>query len=48
MKSYLIGILIRYLYIIIYRTRKINKLFEYKYDPVTLKKIKDIEKYMIQ
>ncbi|CAI2182674.1 5605_t:CDS:2 [Funneliformis geosporum] len=30
------------------KTRKINRLFGYKYDPLTLKKIKDIPDYMIQ
>ncbi|RIA87797.1 hypothetical protein C1645_807128 [Glomus cerebriforme] len=39
MKPYLMGISDRYLHIMICKARKINKLFGYKYDPVTLKKI---------
>jgi len=33
---------------IISRIRKINKLFEYKYDSVSLKKIKGISRHIIQ
>ena len=42
MKSYLIDVLIGYLCIITCKTRKINKLFGFEYDSITLKKIKDI------
>jgi len=48
MKPYLIGVSVKYLCIMIYRARKINKLFEYEYDPITLKKIEDIGRHMIQ
>ncbi len=48
MKTYLIGISDGYLCVMPCRARKINKLFGYEYDPITLKKIKGIEKYIIQ
>ncbi len=48
MKLYLTGILVEYLCIITCRVRKINKLFEYKYNPVTLKKIESIGRHIIQ
>ncbi len=47
MKPYLIGISDRYLYVMICKARKINKLFGYEYDSVTLKKINDIAGYMV-
>ncbi|PKY62979.1 hypothetical protein RhiirA4_490562, partial [Rhizophagus irregularis] len=40
MKPYLSGIFDEYLRKIISKARKINKLFGYDYDPITLKKIK--------
>ncbi|CAG8778060.1 3973_t:CDS:2, partial [Racocetra persica] len=43
MKPYLSGVSDKYLYIITYKARKINKLFGYKYDSVNLKKNKNIE-----
>ncbi len=48
MKLYLTGILVEYLCVITCRVRKINKLFGYKYNPVTLKKIESIGKHIIQ
>jgi len=48
MKPYLIGISDGYLCVMTCRARKINKLFGYEYDPVTLKKIKDIGGYIVQ
>ncbi len=42
MKSYLSGVFDEYLRKIISKARKINKLFGYDYDPITLKKIKGI------
>ena len=47
MKPYLTDVSIRYLQVITCKVRKINKLFRYKYDLVTLKKIKGILEYMI-
>jgi len=47
-KQYLIGVSDKYLHMIISRIRKINKLFEYKYDSVSLKKIKGISRHIIQ
>ncbi len=47
MKLYLTGVLVEYLCVMTYKIRKINKLFGYEYNPVTLKKIEDIERYMI-
>ena len=41
-KPYFIGIFDEYLHIIIYKARKINKLFDYEYNSITLKKIKSI------
>jgi len=46
-KPYFIGISVGYLYVMICRARKINKLFEYKYDSIILKKIEGIGKHMI-
>ncbi|CAI2190440.1 8737_t:CDS:2, partial [Funneliformis geosporum] len=40
MKPYLTHVSIGYLQIMTCKARKINKLFGYKYDPITLKKIK--------
>ncbi|RIA89765.1 hypothetical protein C1645_738389 [Glomus cerebriforme] len=48
MKPYLTDVLDGYLRVMTYRARKINKLFRYKYDPITLKKIKDIGGYIVQ
>jgi len=47
MKPYFISILDGYLYTITYRVWKINKLFGYKYDFVTLKKIKGIGEHIV-
>ncbi|CAI2168140.1 9611_t:CDS:2 [Funneliformis geosporum] len=41
MKLYLADVSIGYLPVMTYKARKINRLFEYKYDPITLKKIKE-------
>src|SRR6266498_3848500 len=48
MKPYLTDVLIRYLQVMTCKTRKINRLFGYKYDPVTLKKNKGIPGYLVQ
>ncbi|RIA80835.1 hypothetical protein C1645_744969 [Glomus cerebriforme] len=48
MKLYFIDISIGYLQVITCKVRKINKLFGYRYDPVTLKKIKGILGYIVQ
>ncbi len=48
MKSYFTGISDEYLRTMTSKVRKINKLFGFEYDPVTLKKINDIGGYMIQ
>ena len=48
MNLYLTGVSDVYLHKITSKARKINKLFGYKYDPVTLKKIKGIGGHMIQ
>uniref|UniRef100_U9TK13 Uncharacterized protein n=2 Tax=Rhizophagus irregularis (strain DAOM 181602 / DAOM 197198 / MUCL 43194) TaxID=747089 RepID=U9TK13_RHIID len=48
MKPYLTGISDGYLCIMTCKARKINKLFGYEYDPVTLKKIKGIGGHIIQ
>ena len=40
-------VFIRYLQVMTYKARKINKLFGYRYDPITLKKIKSIPEYMV-
>ena len=48
MKPYLTGVSDRYLRVMTCRARKINKLFGYEYDPVTLKKIDGIPGYMVQ
>ena len=48
MKTYLMDISIGYLQVMTCKARKINKLFGYRYDPVTLKKIKGIPGYMVQ
>ena len=48
MKPYLTGVSDGYLRVMTCRARKINKLFGYEYDPVTLKKIKGIGGYMVQ
>ncbi|RGB30243.1 hypothetical protein C1646_765576 [Rhizophagus diaphanus] len=40
-KSYLTGVSNTYLHVKTCKTRKINKLFGFEYDPVTLKKIDD-------
>src|SRR5436305_13521845 len=45
MKLYLADISIGYLQVMTCKTRKINRLCEYKYDLVTLKKIKGILPY---
>ncbi len=47
MKPYLTGIFDEYLHIMTYKIRKINKLFGYKYDSITLKKIDNIVEYII-
>ena len=47
MKSYLTNISIGYLQIMTCKTRTINRLFGYKYGPITLKKIKSIPGYMV-
>ena len=48
MKPYLADVSIGYLQVMTCKARKINRLFGYKYDPVTLKKIKGIPGYMVQ
>ncbi|CAI2194581.1 16825_t:CDS:2, partial [Funneliformis geosporum] len=48
MKPYLTGISDGYLRVITSKARKINKLFGYEYDPVTLKRIDGIPGYMVQ
>src|SRR6266540_799316 len=48
MKPYLTDVSIRYLQVMTCKARKINKLFGYRYDPVTLKKIKGIPGYLVQ
>ena len=48
MKPYLTGISDEYLRTMTSKARKINKLFGFEYDPVTLKKINGIGGYMIQ
>ncbi|CAI2193216.1 7852_t:CDS:2, partial [Funneliformis geosporum] len=48
MKLYLTGVSDVYLRKITSKARKINKLFGYEYDPVTLQKIKGIGRHMIQ
>ncbi|CAB4376273.1 unnamed protein product [Rhizophagus irregularis] len=48
MKPYLTGVSDGYLRKITSKARKINKLFGYEYDPVTLQKIKGIGGHMIQ
>src|SRR6266498_3176454 len=48
MKPYLTDVLIGYLQVMTCKARKINKLFGYRYDPVTLKKIKGIPGYLVQ
>ncbi|RIA91009.1 hypothetical protein C1645_822583 [Glomus cerebriforme] len=48
MKPYLTGASDGYLRIMTCKARKINKLFGYEYDPVTLKKNKGIPGYMVQ
>src|ERR1041384_6701597 len=47
MKPYLADVLIGYLRVMTCKARKINKLFGYEYDPVTLKKIDGITGYMV-
>ena len=47
MKPYLADVSIGYLQVMTCKARKINRLFGYKYDPVTLKKIKGIPGYMV-
>ncbi|PKC56257.1 hypothetical protein RhiirA1_542191 [Rhizophagus irregularis] len=47
MKPYLTGISDEYLRVRTSRARKINKLFGFEYDPVTLKKIDGIPGYMV-
>jgi len=47
MKPYLTGVSDGYLRVMTCRARKINKLFGYEYDPVTLKKIKGIGGYIV-
>ena len=47
MKPYLADVSIGYLQVMTCKARKINRLFGYKYDPVTLKKIKGIPEYMV-
>ena len=42
MKPYFTGVSVGYLRVMTCRARKINKLFGYEYDPVTLKEIKGI------
>ncbi|CAI2198279.1 13965_t:CDS:2, partial [Funneliformis geosporum] len=48
MKLYLTGILNEYLRKMTSKARKINKLFGFEYDPITLKKIDGIPGYMVQ
>ncbi|PKB93504.1 hypothetical protein RhiirA5_507949 [Rhizophagus irregularis] len=48
MKPYLSGVSDEYLRKITSKARKINKLFGYDYDPITLKKIKGIGWHMIE
>ena len=48
MKPYLTGVSNEYLHVMTSKARKINKLFEYEYDPITLKRIEGIGGYMIQ
>ncbi|CAI2197360.1 4753_t:CDS:2, partial [Funneliformis geosporum] len=40
MKPYLADVSIGYLQVMVCKAKKINRLFGYKYDPITLKKIK--------
>jgi hypothetical protein len=46
-KLYLTGVFDRYLRVMTCKVRKINKLFGYEYDLVTLKKIDGITGYMV-
>ncbi len=46
-KPYLTSVSDGYLRVMTCRARKINKLFGYEYDPVTLKKIKGIGGYIV-
>src|SRR4051794_32627053 len=48
MKPYLTGVSDGYLRVLTCKARKINKLFGYEYDPVTLEKNKGIPGYMVQ
>ena len=48
MKPLLTGVSDGYLRVMTCKARKINKLFGYEYDPVTLKKNKGIGGYMVQ
>ncbi|CAI2186555.1 17133_t:CDS:2, partial [Funneliformis geosporum] len=48
MRPYLTGVSDGYLRVRTCKARKINKLFSYEYDPVTLKKIDGIQGYMVQ
>ncbi|CAI2197781.1 18850_t:CDS:2, partial [Funneliformis geosporum] len=48
MKPYLADVSIGYLQVMTCKARKINRLFGYKYDPITLKKIKGIPGYMVK
>lgn len=47
MKPYLSGVSDKYLHKITSKTRKINKLFGFDYNPITLKKIKGIGWHMV-
>ncbi|PKY58271.1 hypothetical protein RhiirA4_429590, partial [Rhizophagus irregularis] len=47
MKPYLTGVSDGYLRVMTCKARKINKLFGYEYDPVTLKRIDGIAGYMV-
>ncbi|CAI2201403.1 419_t:CDS:2, partial [Funneliformis geosporum] len=48
MRPYLTGISDRYLHVMTCKARKINKLFGYEYDSVTLKKSDGIPGYMVK